>query len=255
MVTFPNGIFSSTIIASVIPGAGIVRTMEWTLLLSVLSLPGVFAGAWLVKYTGRRYLLVMGFLGYIVFGLIVGIAYDQITKTLPAFIIMYGLMQMSGNFGLATWKAPSVCASLLQKMLVTSCLHQQQPPSRTRPASEHMLRSVRRDRQGRAPSSAPSPSAGPAYVPRRHWEAQLTVAESLGKRYTFIIAACCGLLGVLLAWFCVEDKGRDRLEKEDEAWRQYLVEHGYSDIQMGDGTNGTKDASANKEKEALEFDN
>lgn len=60
---------------------------------------------------------------------------------------------------------------------------------------------------------------------------------------------------MLLAWFCVEDKGRDRLEKEDEAWRQYLVEHGYSDIQMGDGTNGTKDASANKEKEALEFDN
>jgi hypothetical protein len=27
-VTFPNGIFSSTIIAGVIPGAGIVKTME-----------------------------------------------------------------------------------------------------------------------------------------------------------------------------------------------------------------------------------
>lgn len=71
-VTFPNGIFSSTIIASVIPGAGIVRTLEWNLLLAVLSLPGVFLGAFVVKYTGRRNLLIMGFAGYIVFGLIVG---------------------------------------------------------------------------------------------------------------------------------------------------------------------------------------
>ena len=87
-VTFPNGIFSSTIIASVIPGAGIVRTLEWNLLLSVLSLPGVFLGAALVKYTGRRNLLIMGFTGYIVFGLIVGLSYDKITKVVPAFIVM-----------------------------------------------------------------------------------------------------------------------------------------------------------------------
>lgn len=49
--------------------------------------------------TGRRNLLMMGFSGYIVFGLIVGVSYDKITKVLPAFIIMYGLMQSSGNFG------------------------------------------------------------------------------------------------------------------------------------------------------------
>ena len=90
---------SSTIIASVIPGAGLVRTLEWTLLLSVLALPGVFLGAFVVKYTGRRNLLIMGFSGYIIFGLIVGISYDKITLVVPAFIVMYGLMQSSGNFG------------------------------------------------------------------------------------------------------------------------------------------------------------
>lgn len=41
----------------------------------------------------------MGFSGYIIFGLIVGIAYDKITKVIPAFIIMYAMMQSSGNFG------------------------------------------------------------------------------------------------------------------------------------------------------------
>jgi hypothetical protein len=43
------------------------------------------------------------------------------------------------------------------------------------------------------------------------------------------------------------------LEKEDEAWRQYLVDHGYGDIQMGDGTEGEKTAQANEEKGELEY--
>jgi len=65
-----------------------METLEWNLLLSVLSLPGVFLGAAVVKYTGRRNLLMMGFSGYIVFGLIVGISFDKIIKVIPAFIIM-----------------------------------------------------------------------------------------------------------------------------------------------------------------------
>jgi hypothetical protein len=75
----------------------------------------------------------------------------------------------------------------------------------------------------------------------------------LGNRFTFIIAACCGLVGVLITFFFVEDKGQDRLEKEDEAWRQYLVEHGYGDLVMGDGSAGAIHASGNKEVEELEF--
>jgi len=41
----------------------------------------------------------MGFTGYIIFGLIVGLAYDKLIKVVPAFIIMYAFMQSSGNFG------------------------------------------------------------------------------------------------------------------------------------------------------------
>ena len=45
----------------------------------------------------------------------------------------------------------------------------------------------------------------------------------------------------------------DRLEKEDEAWRQYLVEHGYGDIAMGDGSAADRNAAENAEHEKLEF--
>lgn len=34
-----------------------------------------------------------------VFGLIIGCAYNQITKIIPLFAIFYGLMQSSGNMG------------------------------------------------------------------------------------------------------------------------------------------------------------
>jgi len=53
-VTFPNGVFSGTIISSVIPNGDIKKTAEWQLLLGAIALPGVFVGAYLCNRLGRR---------------------------------------------------------------------------------------------------------------------------------------------------------------------------------------------------------
>jgi hypothetical protein len=53
-VTFPNGLFSGTIISSVIHDGNIKRTAEWQLLLGAIALPGVFVGAMLCNPLGRR---------------------------------------------------------------------------------------------------------------------------------------------------------------------------------------------------------
>ena len=53
-VTFPNGVFSGTIISSVIHNGDIKKTAEWQLLLGALALPGVFVGAFLCNRFGRR---------------------------------------------------------------------------------------------------------------------------------------------------------------------------------------------------------
>ena len=53
-VTFPNGVFSGTIISNVIHDGDIKKTAEWQLLLGAIALPGVFAGAWLCNRIGRR---------------------------------------------------------------------------------------------------------------------------------------------------------------------------------------------------------
>lgn len=99
-VTFPNGVFSGTIIASVIPNGDLKSTAEWQLLLGAIALPGVFVGAKLCNPFGRRNTvsfhvhvdarrrsheghglqMMLGFAGYLVFGLIIGCAYERITK-------------------------------------------------------------------------------------------------------------------------------------------------------------------------------
>lgn len=53
-VTYPNRIFSATIISSVVHNADIKKTAEWQLLLGAMALPGVFIGAVLCNPLGRR---------------------------------------------------------------------------------------------------------------------------------------------------------------------------------------------------------
>lgn len=86
-VTFPNGIFSSTIISSVIKDQNdLVKVAEWNLLLGVLAVLGVPIGAYLSDRIGRKYTLMFGFSGYIIFGLIIGCAYDQLKKSPPCLL-------------------------------------------------------------------------------------------------------------------------------------------------------------------------
>jgi len=100
-VTFPNGVFSGVIISSLTTGSKntILSTGEWQLLLGTIALPGVFLGAFLCNRLGRKQTMMLGFSGYLVFGLIIGCAYEKITKILPLFVVFYGLMLSSGNMG------------------------------------------------------------------------------------------------------------------------------------------------------------
>lgn len=100
-MTFPNGVFSGLIISNVTKGSKdpIRSTAEWQLLLGSIALPGVLIGAWLCNRIGRKNTMMLGFSGYLVFGLIIGCAYDQVTKIVPLFVVFYGLMLSSGNLG------------------------------------------------------------------------------------------------------------------------------------------------------------
>lgn len=144
--------------------------------------------------------MMIGFSGYIVFGLIIGLSYSRISKIVPLFVIFYGLMQSSGNFG------PGDMLGLL--------------------SSESYATSVRGTCYG---FSAAIGKVGAAVGT----QAFKPIQDNLGKQWTFIIAAICGLVGVAVTFFFVPNVTGEDLSIQDEKFRQYLVDNGW-DGEMGE---------------------
>ncbi|ESZ91735.1 putative metabolite transport protein [Sclerotinia borealis F-4128] len=215
-VTFPNGVYSGTIIASVVPSdptAVVLKTGKWNLLLGTIALPGVIIGAVLCGRFGRKNTMMLGFAGYLIFGLTIGCAYNKITPIVPLFVVMYGLMQGFGNLG------PGNMLGLI--------------------SSETYATSVRGTCYG---ISAAMGKVGAAVGT----QVFTPIQTHLGKRWTFIIAAICGVVGMLVTYFFVEDLTGEDLGVRDEKFRAYLVEHGW------DGEMGERDLKGVAEEEAAD---
>ncbi|EKM54605.1 uncharacterized protein PHACADRAFT_258580 [Phanerochaete carnosa HHB-10118-sp] len=193
-VTFPNGVFSGTIISSVIHDNSIRRTAEWQLLLGTLALPGVFVGAFLCNRFGRRNTMMLGFSGYLIFGLIIGCAYDRITNIIPLFVIFYGFMQSFGNMG------PGDMLGLV--------------------SAESYATAVRGTCYGLSAAVGKTGAAigTQAFTP---------IQNNLGKKWTFIIAAICGVTGIIITYFFVPDMTGVDLADEDRKFMAYLAENGW----------------------------
>lgn len=92
---------SSVIINSLVPGKNVRVVALWQLYLALMPVPGVLVGAWLVNRIGRRWTGILGLIaGYVVCGFIIGGLYDRLTtQSLPAFVVLYGLLQAFGHMG------------------------------------------------------------------------------------------------------------------------------------------------------------
>ncbi|KAI3405278.1 hypothetical protein KGF56_001909 [Candida oxycetoniae] len=240
-VTFPNGIFSATIISNVISDTrDLEKIAEWNLLLGAIALPGCFVGAYLVDIIGKKYTMLIGFICYIVFGLIVGCAYFQVKKITALFIVLFGLMQSFGNAGMGNVLG-----------LVSS---------------ESFATPVRGTFYG---ISALVGKIG-AVCGTKAFQRVLLIGSNKdsGQRWVFIIAACCGVVGVIVTAIFIPHLKVDDLLEEDIRFKNYLLSQGYKG-QMGlepsdeekdmdtdetDGINETdevNEANAEKSKEGI----
>jgi len=193
-IVYPNSLFSGAIISSIIPNNDIKRTAEWQLLLGAISIPGIFVGAWMCNPVGRRNTMMLGFLGYVVFGLILGCAYDQITKIIPLFVVFYGLMQSLGNMG------PGNMTILV--------------------SAESYATAVRGTCYGLSAALGKTGAAIGTQVFN-------PIQVNLGKRWTFIVAAIFGILGILVTYFFVPDMTGVDLVEEDVRFMKYLEDSGW----------------------------
>ncbi len=129
-----------------------------------------------------------------VFGLIIGCAYEQLSKIAPLFIVFYGLMLSFGNLG------PGDMLGLV--------------------SSESYATAVRGTCYG---ISAAIGKTGAALGT----EAFTPIETHLGKQYTFIVAAACGVVGILITFFFVKNINGEDLSYEDERFRAYLISKGW----------------------------
>ena len=145
----------------------------------------------------------------VVFGLIIGCAYDRITKIVPLFVIFYGLMLSSGNLG------PGDMLGLL--------------------SSESYATAVRGTCYGISAALGKTGAAVGTQV-------FTPIQSNLGKKWTFIIAAICGVVGILVTYLFVPDITGADLAIEDEKFRAYIVARGW------DGEMGEEDLKALAER-------
>ncbi|EGW32861.1 uncharacterized protein SPAPADRAFT_65885 [Spathaspora passalidarum NRRL Y-27907] len=227
-VTFPNGIFSAGIISNVIKDAtNVERIAEWNLLLGVIALPGVFIGAYLNDVIGRKYTIMIGFSGYIIFGLIVGCAYEKIKGITALFIVFYGLMMSMGNLG------PGNGMGLI--------------------SSESFATPIRGTAYG---LSAAIGKVG-AVVGTKTFT---PIQTNLGQKWTFIIAAICGLAGVLVTFIFVPHLREDDLLEQDIKFKNYLIDNGWEgkfgikeyDAEHDEDLEGEEDSETDGKEDVVE---
>ncbi|KAJ5994711.1 hypothetical protein N7481_001688 [Penicillium waksmanii] len=98
-ISYPFGLFSSTIVGRVNPSSSLALTMAWGTLINCFYIPGAFIGGYLSDKIGRRRTMALGFMLQAILGFILGGALGPIQTKLPLFIVLYGIFLTLGEVG------------------------------------------------------------------------------------------------------------------------------------------------------------
>ncbi|KAI5461005.1 major facilitator superfamily domain-containing protein [Mariannaea sp. PMI_226] len=197
-VTYPFGIFSSTIIGSLNPSNTLLQNIGYGTVVNCFYLPGCIVGGFLMDRIGRRQTMTLGFFLWAVMGFILGGALNPIQSVFPLFVVLYGIFNSLGEMG------PGVATFL--------CAAESFPT----PLRGHFLG-----------FAAAMGKAGAAIGTQVFTPIQNSFSdEQKGIQAVFLIGAAFAAVGGIIAWFLIPDRERD-LENEDARFRVYLEENGY----------------------------
>lgn len=204
-ISYPFGLFASTILERVNVGSSLTKNMGWGTVINCFYIPGAFIGGLLSDRIGRRRTMALGFGVQALLGFILGGALKDIQPILPLFIILYGVFLTLGEVGPG---ATIVLAS-----------------------SESFPTSIRGQCLGLIAAFGKAGAAvGTAVF--KPILASYGDNSYKGNQAVFLIGSGFAVGGALAAWFIIPDISI-RLENEDEAWKNYLQELGY-EISWGD---------------------
>ncbi|KAJ5664783.1 uncharacterized protein N7477_007231 [Penicillium maclennaniae] len=197
-VTYPFGLFSSTIVGQLNPSNTTVQNIGYGTVINCFYLPGCLLGGLLMDRIGRKQNMTLGFLLWAVWGFILGGALPQIQTVFPLFVVMYGIFQALGEMG------PGVSTFL--------CAAESFPT----PLRGHFLGFAA------AVGKAGASIGTEVFTPIQ----SSFSSEEKGQQAVFLIGAAFTVVGGLISWFLIPDMSRE-LETEDARFKTYLEEHGY----------------------------
>lgn len=197
-VSYPFGLFSSTIIEQLNPENTTVQNIGYGTVINCFLLPGCLVGGLLMDRIGRKQTMTLGFVLWALLGFIIGGAIRPIQTVLPLFIILYGIFQALGEMG------PGVATFL--------CAAESFPT----PLRGHFLGLAA------AVGKAGASIGTEVFTPIQN---SFSSTEK-GQQAVFLIGAAFAVVGGAIAWFLIPDMD-GALETEDVRFKVYLEENGY----------------------------
>ncbi|EMC91895.1 hypothetical protein BAUCODRAFT_78869 [Baudoinia panamericana UAMH 10762] len=197
-VTYPFGIFSSTIISQLNPNDSLVQNVGYGTVVNCFYLPGCIVGGLLMDRIGRKQTMTLGFFCWAALGFIIGGALAPIQSVFPLFVVLYGIFNSFGEMG------PGVATFL--------CGAESFPT----PIRGHFL--------GLAAAVG---KAGAAIGTEVFTPIQNSFPSDFkGVQAVFIIGAAFATVGGIISWTLIPNREKE-LDSEDERFRMYLESNGY----------------------------
>ncbi|EXU95728.1 MFS transporter [Metarhizium robertsii] len=202
-VTYPFGIFGSTVIATLNPNDTLMENIGYGTVLNLFYIPGTLIGGLLMDKIGRKQTMTLGFVLWSILGFVIGGALHQILPIFPLFVVLYGIFNTLGEMGPGVQVATFLCGA----------------ESFPTPVRGHFLG-----------FAAAVGKAGAAIGTQVFIPIQNSFGDTnKGVQGVFLIGAAFAMTGAAISWFLIPDKERD-LENEDALFREYLAQHGYAGV-------------------------
>ncbi|ERS99616.1 uncharacterized protein SPSK_09037 [Sporothrix schenckii 1099-18] len=197
-VTYPFGIFSSSIVSTLNPNNTITQNIGFGTVINCFYLPGCLVGGLLMDWIGRKQTMTLGFFLWAILGFIIGGALGPIQSVFPLFVVLYGIFNALGEMG------PGVATFL--------CGAESFPT----PLRGHFL--------GLAAAVG---KAGAAIGTQVFTPIQNSFPDAeKGIQGVFLIGAAFAAVGGLISWFLIPSMDKE-LENEDTRFRVYLEQNGF----------------------------
>ncbi|KAL1923138.1 uncharacterized protein VTP21DRAFT_9514 [Calcarisporiella thermophila] len=195
-ISYPSGVFSSTILSVVVPDNSLKQTAGWNTLLYAMYLPGAIAGALLSDRLGRKNTMALGFISQGCVGLILGGCLNLLViNCFPMFVVMYGIFLMLGELG------PGDMIGLVSTEVY---------PTAVRGTAYGISAAI-----GKIGATVGTAAFSP-------------MVSAVGERGSFLFSSSLAILAGIVAYFCVPNIQPESLEREDEDFRLYLEKNGFN---------------------------